>query len=346
MAVSLGEDCRRMSNEIFSFVGDLDRTLDEECDLGHMDYDHILVCGMGGSAIGGDIMQQSIGNISKIPMKVNRFPSLPSWADEDTLVVASSYSGNTKETLLMYECARDRGCKLVSMTTGGRLLEQSESDGTPVVRMEAGVQPRSALGKSLGHLAGILDSTGGIGCRQEFRNALPSLYRLRGRLSEGEMAWDIARAIGRKVPVIYSTNTLYSTAIRWKTQINENSKTMAFSGSVPDFNHNEVAGWAKGDIRDMFYPIFLFEENAHREVRKAMRASIDTVKSYGVDPMVVKVKGKTITERLLSSVMIGDYVSLYLAVINGVDPVSVASINEFKSDLSRRLSEQRRDGSP
>ena len=328
-----------MFSEVFAFIEDLDLALGEGCGLPRMCYDKIIVCGMGGSAIGGDIMQQSIGTLSKIPMKVNRFPSLPSWADENTLVVASSYSGNTKETLIMYDSALEHGCKLVSMTTGGKLQEVSERDGVPVVRMAPGMQPRSALGKSLGHLANILDSTGGIGCIEEFRNALPKLYRLRDKLAKGDMAWNIAKGIGGRVPVIYSTNTLYSTAIRWKTQINENSKTMAFAGSVPDFNHNEVAGWAEEGVDGMFCPIFLFEENAHREVRRAMRASIDMVKSYGVSPMVVKVTGKTITERLLTSVMIGDFVSLSLAADNDVDPESVASINEFKSDLSRRLAE-------
>ncbi len=343
MEQSIIDDYNKMSEEIFSFVDDMAVALDEDCHLDRMDYKNIVVCGMGASAIGGDIMSQSIGNISKFPMKVNKFPDLPSWVNDDTLVIASSYSGNTKETLMMYESAIRKGCKVVVLTTGGKLGQAASVDGTPVVLMPPGVQPRSALGRGLGNLACILEETGGIPCRDEFKNSLHSLYRLRTKLSEKSMARDIAEAIGHKVPVIYSTNTLYSTAIRWKTQINENSKTMAFSGSVPDFNHNEVCGWAYGEIRKSLYPIFLYEENAHREVRMAMRASINTLKSYGIDCKVVKIKGRTITERLLASVMIGDYTSLYLSQINGVDPVNVNSINKFKTDLSQRLSEKTED---
>lgn len=339
MPGTLEEDYRKMSQEIHDFVDDMDGALNHDCGFGRLDYRNVIVCGMGASAIGGDVMTQSVGNISKYPIKVNKFPDIPSWVDDRTLAIVSSYSGNTKETLMMYDSVLSRGCSTIVLTTGGKLGDRAASDGTPRVIMPSGTQPRSSLGRALGHLACILDETGGTECRQEYMNALPHLRRLRDRLEDTDLARGIAEAIGDKVPVIYSTNTLYSSALRWKTQINENSKSMAFSGSVPDFNHNEVCGWARGDMRSSLYPIFLFEENANIEVRKAMRASIDTLRSYGVDCKVVKISGRTITERLLSSVMIGDYTSLYLSEVNGVDPVGVESINEFKQDLSRRLSD-------
>ena len=131
---------------------------------------------------------------------------------------------------------------------------------------------------------------------------------------------EVARRINNRTPIIYSTVELSSSALRWKTQINENSKMMAFSGLMPEFNYNDVSGWSEGSVRESCVPLFICEEKMSSVRRKAMYAAIEVLKTYGMEPMVVKIRGRTIVEKVLRAIMIGDYVSLYLAYINEVTP--------------------------
>jgi glucose/mannose-6-phosphate isomerase len=151
------------------------------------------------------------------------------------------------------------------------------------------------------------------------------------------MAWEVARRINNRTPIIYSTVELSSSALRWKTQINENSKMMAFSGLMPEFNYNDISGWSEGAVRESCVPLFICEERMPKVRKKAIYAAIDVLKTYGLESMVVKIRGRTTVEKLLRAVMIGDYVSLYLAYINEVDPSEVASIAELKVRLADLL---------
>lgn len=331
-------DHSSMTNEIYNFVDNLKTATEFRISI-DADFNRIMICGMGGSAIGGDIIRDCLFKEVRYPITVQRFPELPKWADSRTFIVISSYSGNTSETLSMYRQAVEKGCRIVIITSGGELEKLGLERGDTVIKMEQGFQPRSALGLSLGYLAVITDAVCGTNCVQEIRKFLPTLFKLRDRLSgEKSEAWKIANKINGRVPIIYSTAGIYASAIRWKSQINENSKMMAFAGSVPEFNHNEIAGWSEGELRNRCVPIFLYESSAHRVIRKMADASMASLKKYGQDVEMVRIRGRTPLQRTLRAVMVGDYVSLYLAHLEGVDPMDIKSINEFKSRLNKVLS--------
>ncbi|MDR2698662.1 MAG: bifunctional phosphoglucose/phosphomannose isomerase [Candidatus Methanoplasma sp.] len=327
-----------MAHEIYNFVDNLKVATEHPIEI-DVRFNRIMICGMGGSAIGGDVIRDCVLKEAGCPITVQRFPELPKWADSKTFIIISSYSGNTSETLSMYRQAVERGCHIVIITSGGELEKLGLQRGDTVIKMEPGFQPRSALGLSMGHLAVIIDAACGTDCVREIRKFLPTLYKLRDRLSgDKSEAWSIAKDINGRIPVIYSTAGIYASAMRWKSQINENSKTMAFAGSVPEFNHNEIAGWSEGEMRSRCIPIFLYEISAPRVIRKMADASMTMLEGYGLDVEVVRIRGKTPIQRTLRAVMIGDYVSLYLAHLQGVDPMDIKSINEFKSRLNKLLS--------
>ena len=327
-----------MSHEIYNFVEDLRDAIKVPIDI-NISFNRIMICGMGGSAIGGDIIKDCVIQDSRHPITVQRFPELPKWVNETTFIIISSYSGNTSETLSMYRQAVEKNCPIVIMTSGGELERLGRERGDTIVMMKPGFQPRSALGLSLGYLAVIIDATCGTNCVQDIRRMLPDMYRLRDKLSSDKSeAWKVADDIKGRIPIIYSTAGIYASAMRWKSQINENSKMMAFAGSVPEFNHNEIAGWSEGELRSRCIPIFLYESSAHKAIRRMADASMTALKKYGQDVKVVRIRGKTPLQRTLRAVMIGDYVSLYLAHLQGVDPMDIKSINEFKTRLDLVIS--------
>lgn len=324
----------RMSHEVYSFTDMLEESLGRPVQL-KSDFERIMICGMGGSAIGGDIIRDCVIGEAAFPVTVQRFPELPNWVNEKTFIIISSYSGNTKETLEMYDQAKAKGCKILVMSSGGTLMENALKNGDEIVKISMGFQPRSALGLMLGHLANAMDSLCGTNSSEEIRGLLPRLIQFRETLSrKGSEAEEIAKSIGSRIPVIYATSGIYASAIRWKSQINENSKIMAFAGSVPEFNHNEISGWSEGDLRGRCAPVFLYEVGAPANITELADKSIAALRDNNQEVLVVPIHGKTSLERTLYAVMLGDYVSLYLAYLKGADPMSIDAINRFKNRLA------------
>lgn len=332
-----------MYREIYNFVGDLDDAVNTPMHI-KADFDRIIICGIGGSAIGGDILCDYFMSETDAAITIQRFPELPHWVTSNTFAILCSYSGNTKETLALYKQAVERGCTILIMSSGGILEKMGEERGDQIVKLIAGYQPRSALGMNLGYLAGILDSLCGTNCCGEIRKAIPKLYKLRDELcGEKNIAWNIVKSVGNKAPVIYATSGVYAAAIRWKCQINENAKMMAFAGSVPEFNHNEIAGWSEGELRKHCVPVFLYETGAHKLIRSMANASINALKNYGQDVKVVNIKGRSVAMRVISAIIIGDYVSLYFAYERGINPTEISTIDEFKHRLNTALTNKNVD---
>ena len=330
-------DPENMAGGIFDFIDDLNHAMETVIDI-NPEFNKILICGMGGSAIGGDMLADCMYSESDYPIIVQRFPELPEWVDEDTLIIMASYSGNTRETLTLYDQILEKGFKMTVITAGGRLQERAENDGFHILKMKPGLQPRCATGYSLGLLFSLMDKVAGTSFKDHVARLTPKLNKFRDELASNQsLAWEIARRIRGRAPIIYSTFEIASVTIRWKTQINENSKMMAFFGLVPEFNHNDISGWSEGAVRESCIPIFLYEEKMSKVKKKAMNAAIDTLKTYDVEPMIVKIRGRSTMEKLLRSTMIGDYVSLYLAFLKGIDPSQVASISELKIRLADLL---------
>ncbi len=294
----------------------------------------LVVCGMGGSAIGADLARGAIGDRARRPLFTARDYEPPSWVGEDTLVLCSSYSGETEETLAAYSAAGDRRAPRVVMTTGGRLAEEARADGVPVIGVPSGMQPRAAVAYmtvgalEVAALAGVTDSL-----RHEVEAAAALLQELGSEWgADGEPdgeAKSLARALQGQVPVVYGAELTAPVSVRWRSQLNENAETPAFDGVLPEMDHNEICGWGQ----PTFTAVFLEDDEQHPRVKQRIELTADVVAAAGSPVARVHTRGETRVERVLSLVLLGDLVSLYSAVLNGVDPSPVARIEDFKQRL-------------
>jgi glucose/mannose-6-phosphate isomerase len=299
----------------------------------------LIVAGMGGSAIGGRLALGVLAGRLRRPLVVSDGYALPGWAGPGTLVLCSSYSGGTEETLAAYDDAGARGAPRVVATTGGPLLGRARRDGVPVIPVPGGFQPRAAVGYSL---VAALEAAALCGAAPSVGEEVAAAAELAGALA-GEWGPDgaadgkakaLARRLQGTVPVIAGAEVAAVAAYRWKCQINENAGMLAFASALPELDHNEIAGWAGTDGR--FSAVFLEDPGAHP--RNLLRSELSAEQAAVTAAVVERVRasGGTPVERAVSLVMLGDLVSLYLAVLNGKDPATVAAIDALKAELERR----------
>ncbi|MDR2866729.1 MAG: bifunctional phosphoglucose/phosphomannose isomerase [Methanomassiliicoccaceae archaeon] len=283
----------------------------------------VCICGIGASAMAGEIMSDFADASSDVPISVIRDVELPRWVDADTAVIAISYGGDTPETLSLYDQAVSRGCDIICITSGGKLMDHALSNGNVLIRMPSGIMPRGALGYMLGFTASLFEEMGICASRTELCSLLPSLRSFRDSImdhKDNNQALTVAKAIMGKIPVIYSLMSMRAAAIRWKMQINENARMIAFHGTIPEFNHNEIVGWTEDQASAEFIPIILRDDDSI-DVLKYMTETLSGVlKSNGIKPYEFKAKGSNYLEKNLISIMLGDFVSIYLAYLNGVHP--------------------------
>ena len=328
-----------MVQEVDRFIDGLSKAVKTRLRM-PMSFNKMCICGMGGSAIAGDIIADAVMTSWNIPVQVIRSTKLPSWVDENTLVVASSYSGKTRETLMMYDQAKMKGCRVVVITAGGDLRDKCLINSDKLIELPGNIQPRSSIGLAIGYLANIIEITGGPKIKSELIRLIPVLRKYRGSIwmrNDESDAQKIAERMHGTVPAIYAAGPLASVAMRWKTQINENSKMMAFSGTIQEMGHNEITGWSECVQRSKCRPVFLCEEDTTDTMRDMVQESVEILESSGVDPEIITIEGRTELERSVKAVMLGDYVSLFLASLNGVDPMDVGPITSFKRMLARLL---------
>jgi glucose/mannose-6-phosphate isomerase len=201
-----------------------------------------------------------------------------------------------------------------------------------------GVQPRAALGHMLGACAVALEAADVAPARRDLARAILPVADLKENLMPGvptasNMAKRTALKLKGKIPVVYAPRPIRSVALRWQTQLNENAKMMAFSGEFPEMNHNQIVGWVEGEMRDELTPVFLRTVGGPGKIVERMKVSIDLIRERGVDPVPVELSGRSPLETILMGIMLGDFVSLYLAVLRGVDPTPVESIIELKKRM-------------
>ncbi len=299
----------------------------------------VVVAGMGGSAAGARLAAAVLGPRLRRPFAVADDYALPGWVGPDTLVLCSSYSGATEETLSAYDYAAARGARRLVATTGGPLAERARRDGVPVIPVPGGFQPRAAVGYSL---VAALEAAALAGATPSLRDDVEGAATLAGRLApewgpagpeDGE-AKALARRLHGTVPVIAGAELAAAAAYRWKCQVNENAGQPAFASRLPELDHNEIVGWPAAGELGRFSAVFLEDPGAHP--RNALRAEL-TARAAAEGAEVVEhvsARGETRLERLVSLVLLGDLVSLYLAVLRGKDPVSIAPIDALKRALS------------
>ncbi|OPX82566.1 MAG: bifunctional phosphoglucose/phosphomannose isomerase [Pelotomaculum sp. PtaB.Bin013] len=305
---------------------------------------NVVVTGLGGSAIGGDLLRVYAAGRISVPIIVNRDYVLPKFVGSDTLVFAVSYSGNTEETLSAYAEARDRGASVVAITTGGKLGEAAKKDGFPVVEIPGGISPRAATGflfiptlKILNRLGLLSDVT------EEINEMINLIGEMREKLGPAvaeteNLAKQIARRIHEKIPVIWgSAGTTEVVAQRWKGQINENAKSPAYWNVLPELNHNEIVGLEfPAEILKKIHIIILRDERDHPRVQKRIEITKEVIQKTVGGYTEVWASGNGVLARLYSLICTGDFTSVYLAALNGVDPGPVKVIDFLKRELQNR----------
>jgi len=286
---------------------------------------NIIIAGMGGSAVGGDLLRLYMHD-SKIPVATIRDYKLPNYVNENTLVFAVSYSGNTEETLSAYEDALKKKAKIIAVTSGGKLGDISSK----AIKIPKGLQPRAALGYLFFPVLGVLVNSGIVKENQaEINEMLDVLSQKEDFRQFGEK---LAQKIGSRTPLIYSSEQFSAVAYRWKTQFNENSKVAAFSHSFSEMNHNEIVGYQSMG-KDKFIAIVIRDHADNERIKKRMEITKEII-SQKVEVEEVYTKGSFLLSRLLSGLYYADFASYYLALQNKVDPTPVHVIENLKKKLA------------
>jgi len=307
----------------------------------HAEARAVAVLGMGGSAIGGDLVRAIWSDRLRVPIEVVRGYELPAWAGPETLVIASSYSGATEETLAAVETAFARRCPVAVITTGGPLGAVAEQASLPSLRFPGGGQPRAAVGYSVTLLAGLLERAGLLALDdaevEEAACAAEAALAAWGPdvATEGNLAKELAWAMLDRLPVVEASGFLAAVARRWKTQLNENGKTMAVWEELPEANHNTVVGHPNpATVRD--HQLVLFLTSALDHPRNALRARLSQalVADAEIIAREIRVEGPTRFAQALSAIVLGDLASVYLALIYGIDPTPVDTIAGLKAALA------------
>jgi glucose/mannose-6-phosphate isomerase len=301
----------------------------------------LVVAGMGGSAIGGALARAALGDHASRPIFVTRAYGLPPWTTPDTMVLCASYSGNTEETLACYESAGALGARRTVVTTGGRLAEMARADGIPVIPLPGGFQPRAAIAYMIVAALEVAALCGaGPRLTSEIDVAASHTEQLVAEwgpdAAEDSLAKQLARSLLGTTPVIAGAGLTTPIAYRWKTQINENAKQPAFFNELPELDHNELAGWEGAQAVGRFSAVFLDDSDAHPRVKARMDLTESTIAGNAAASFRLETRGQTSIERVISLVLLGDLVSIYLAALRGVDPGPVAVIDELKDQLSKR----------
>ena len=300
--------------------------------------DGMVIAGMGGSAIGGLLAREVLGDRASRPIAISRDYGLPPGTTPETTVLCASYSGNTEETLAAFEAAGALGARRIVMTTGGKLAKGARAEGVPVIPVPGGFQPRSAVAYALVvalEVAGICGAGERLHAEIDVAAArADDLVKAWGpEAPEDSLAKQLAQRLHGTVPQVAGAGLTTPVAYRWKSQINTNAKVPAFCAELPELDHNEIAGWDSAAELARFSAVFLDDSDLHPRVRQRLEFTRGMIASTGAPTFRVESVGESRMERLVSLVLLGDLVSLYMAVLRGVDPTPVDAIEQLKRAL-------------
>ncbi|MFX0051108.1 MAG: bifunctional phosphoglucose/phosphomannose isomerase [Candidatus Hermodarchaeota archaeon] len=299
----------------------------------------VLICGMGGSAVSGDYLQTYLENVAPFPIFVQRNYNIPAFVSKDTLIILISYSGNTEETISCLIGAIKKSAKIIGLGSGGNLENFFTNHKLPFFLIPSGFQPRAAFSLLFFPLLRILDSMNLISFNKSVFGEVISLFRelrldLRPQKQCTEnQAKKIAQKLHGRIPVIWSP--FRCVANRMKCQLNENSKVLAMSEELPELNHNHIVGWESWKNENPFILIAFRFEAEHPNVRLRFEITKEIIEKK-VEVIEVHSKGTNFLSQLFSITYIGDYISMYLAILNGFDPSSVDSIAYLKQQMEQR----------
>ncbi|MFU8796375.1 MAG: bifunctional phosphoglucose/phosphomannose isomerase [Dehalococcoidia bacterium] len=302
----------------------------------------VVILGMGGSAIGGDIVQRLASLESSVPVWVHRDYGLPAFVDESTLVIASSYSGNTEETLSAFRQSLKTPARKLVITSGGELNRLAEAEGIPTYFIEYKAPPRAAFPHSFVPLLGIFQKLGLIEDKAaDVREAVQILTDMTGDIVETQPrssnpAKQLAARLQGRVAIIYGAEVMSEVARRWKAQFNENGKNWAFCETIPELNHNAVIGYSlPADMKQKAFVIMLGSRSMGSRNALRYRATAELLTRAGIAHETVESRGESVLAQIMGLVLLGDYCSFYLAMLNEVDPTTIDAIDFVKQYLAR-----------
>ena len=303
---------------------------------------NIVLCGLGGSAIGGDLLKSYLADELDVPFQVNRHYTLPGFVGPSSLVIISSYSGNTEETTTAHREALRRKAKILCISSNGITEQVAKNKKTPFIKIPGGLPPRAALAYSFFPLLIALGKSGFIKDRKRdimetiglLREKAPSYADLNPDVNP---ALNLAGQLQGRLGVFYSsTERLDAVNTRWRGQMAENGKTLTFGNVLPEMNHNELVGWkVLTNLMRETQVVFLRDKEDHPRVQKRMDVTIDVLRRYTDRILEVHSEGRSLLARMFSLIHLGDWTSFYLAVLNGVDPTPVEVIDHLKSELGK-----------
>lgn len=301
---------------------------------------NIVIAGMGGSGIGGDLAKAVVGAQFPCPIIVHRGYTLPAFVTSQTLFVAVSYSGNTEETLVSVESAFAQGANILAVTSGGKLGAFADTHNLPCVIIPAGQPPRASLGYLLIPILSVL-ARFGVALDLDFQSDLEETVALLAKLG-GDFHPDapesqpkrLAQALHGKLPIIYAPQELEAIAMRWKGQMNENSKSLAYYSVYPEMNHNEIEGWKHPTaLTQQCHVVQLRDPITPSQTQRRMDITAELIQPHTAGITQVNSVGRSLLARLLSLVAIGDWASFYLAILYEQNPTPVRRIEELKRRL-------------
>jgi glucose/mannose-6-phosphate isomerase len=292
--------------------------------------DNIIVCGMGGSGIPGDILKVYMNKVSKIPVFVNKGYNLPDFADKKTMVICISYSGNTEETVDAFRDALRRSCHTVVISSGGKMKDLANNHKKPFVQIPQKHQPRAMVPYLFFSMLRVLVEGNII---KDVKSEVESLSKFLKNNLFRDKGLHFAENLVGKVPLIYASDDFYPVAMRFKTQINENVKIHAFFNTFSEMNHNEIVGYT--DLYTDYHAVIFESESDHPRIKKRYEICKQLIKKKGVPVTQMKFTGKSYLKQLFTAIFIGDWTSYYLALFNKVDPSPVDIIENLKKQLKR-----------
>lgn len=293
----------------------------------------ILVCGLGGSGIGGKIIALLLKNDLKVPFLCINDYEVPAWVNENTLVIASSYSGNTEETISAVTECNQRGSEIAVITSGGEILDSAKTNNWNYCQVPGGEQPRAMLAYSLVQQLYLLSKYGLI--EYNLKSDLDKVIDLLDDQEHAiqEEAMRIAQAFQGKRSIIYAGNDFEGVAVRWRQQINENGKELCWHHVLPEMTHNELVGWAGGNKN--IAPIFLKSSLNHPRTNRRWEICKEVIQKYTDTILEVEARGTTKLEHTFFLIHLGDWVSYFISEIKNIDPVEVDVISHLKGEMAK-----------
>lgn len=294
---------------------------------------NVVICGMGGSGIGGKIVSQWLEEDLRVPVNFCQDYHLPSFVNEYTLVIASSYSGNTEETLISLATAVEKNAMIIAVCSGGQLEVLCQEKGYEYIKVPGGNPPRSALAYSLVQLVYIFGELG-LSNKAKMTDLDTASKLLLAKKTEIQAkAMELAKLIGNRTPIFYTVARYEGVAVRAKQQFNENSKKLGWMHTIPEMNHNELVGWGGGS--NDFAAIFLDSGDVVDRNRRRIEISLDRVRSKTDAVMTVLAEGNNLIERSIYLIHLVDWASLYHAELHNVDSIEIEIIDYLKDELSK-----------